>query len=82
MIFTGRKNHQFGIFTMAKDSRLAKCKVCETNVLHGGQCTKLFTMKDLVHHLKDRHREEYARYKRLKEDSDKKQKPLLEKAWG
>ena len=45
-------------------------------VPRGGQSTKLFTTTNLVHHLKTKHDEEYARYNRLKVDSDGKQKEL------
>ena len=63
-------------FTVAEDSRLGKCKVCEMEVPCGGQSIKSFTTTNLVHHIKTKHDEEYARYNRLKADSDGKQKEL------
>ena len=72
---TGRKKSPiWEFFTVAEDSRLAKCKVCETEVPRGGQSTKSFTTTNLIHHLKTKHNEEYARYNRLKANSDEKQK--------
>lgn len=71
---TGRKKSPiWEFFTVAEDSGLAKCKVCEIEIPRGGQSTKSFTTTNLVHHLKTKHSEDYAQYNRLKADSDGKQ---------
>ena len=38
---------------MAKDLRMAICKICKVEEQHGGKTTKSFTT-DLVHHLKSK----------------------------
>ena len=64
-----------GIFSVAEDSRFAKCKKCNIEVPRGGQSTKTFTPTNLVHHLKTKpgHEEEYERYNKLKTEEKKKQ---------
>ena len=37
---------------MAKDSRMAICKICKDEVPRRGKTTKSFTTKNLVHNLK------------------------------
>ena len=62
-------------FSVAEESRFAKCKKCNIEVPHGGQSTKTFTPTNLVHHLKTKpgHEEEYERYNKLKTEEKKKQ---------
>ena len=66
---TGRKKSPiWEFFTVAGDSRFAKCKKCNVKVPCGGQSTKTFTPTNLVHHLKTKpgHEEEYEKYNKLK----------------
>ena len=73
---TGRKKSPiWEFFSVAEDSRFAKCKKCNIEVPRGGQSTKTFTPTNLVHHLKMKpgHEEEYKRYNKLKTEEKKKQ---------
>ena len=62
----GKKKSTIGkVFTVAEDSRFAKCDKCNVQVPGGGQSTKTFTpMNSVVHHLKTKpgDEEEYERY--------------------
>ena len=40
------------VFVVAKDSRMATCKIYKIEVPRGGKTTKLFTTTNLVNHLK------------------------------
>jgi len=51
MMATGQKITNLAVFVVAENSRLAKCKICGSKVLRGGQNTKLFTITNLIHHL-------------------------------
>ena len=73
---TGRKKSPiWEFFTVAEDSRFAKCKKCNVKVPRGGQSTKTFTPTNLVHHLKTKpgHEEEYEKYNKLKTEEKAKE---------
>ena len=62
---TGRKKLPIWLFfTVAEDSRFAKCNKFEAKVPRGGQSAKLFSPTNLVHHLKTNreHEEEYKKH--------------------
>ena len=72
---TGRKKSPiWQFFTVAEDSRFAKCNKCEAKVPLGGQSAKSFSPTNLVHHLKTKreHEEEYKKYNELKKEDDEK----------
>ena len=55
-----------GIFVVAEDSRMVKCKICKVEVPHVGKTTKSFITTNLVHHLKAKDVEDYTKYNKLK----------------
>ena len=62
-------------FTVAEDSRFAKCKKCNIEVPCGDRSTKMFTATNLVHHLKTKpgHEEEYEKSNMLKTEEKTKE---------
>ena len=65
-----KKSLIWEFFSVAEDSRFAKCKKCNIEVPRGGQSTKTFTPTNLVQ-TKPGHEEEYERYNKLKTEEKK-----------
>ena len=51
-------------FDVVEDTKVAICKTCNQPVSRGGQTTKSFNTTNFVHHLKVKHTNMYATYKK------------------
>ena len=63
-----KKSRIWSFNSVAEDSRFAKCNVCKQEISRGGKTTKTFTTSNLVSHLKYKHKPEYDKYQKKKEE--------------
>ena len=56
-------------FTLAENTKFAKCKKCEHAVSRGGKTAKSYNTTNLVAHLKKNHSEEYQQFMKSIEDA-------------
>ena len=54
------------IFSIAEDSKFAKCKKCKELVVGSGDSAKSFNTTKLVHHIKTKHTEEFGQLMQMK----------------
>ena len=66
-----KKSPIWSFFSVAEDSKFAKCKVCKQEISRGGKTTKTFTTSNLVYHLKYKHKSEYDEYQEQKWENDR-----------
>lgn len=64
----GRSKEVSYLVVLLEDSRFAKCNVCKQEISHCGKTTKTFTTSNLVSHLKYKHKPEYNKYQKKKEE--------------
>ena len=57
-------------FSIAEDTKFAKCKNCTELVARGGDNTKSFNTTNLVHHLKTKHSEEFSQLLEMKKKKE------------
>ena len=57
-------------FSIAEDTKFAKCKNCTELVARGGDNTKSFNTTNLVHHLKTKHSEEFSKLLEMKKKKE------------
>lgn len=62
-----KKSPIWCFYSVAEDSRFAKCNTCKQEISRGGKTTKTFTTSNLVSHLKYKHKAEYDEYEKKKE---------------
>ena len=59
-----KRSPVWNYFDVGEDTKVAICKTCNQPVSRGGQTTKSFNTTNFVHHLKVKHTNMYATYKK------------------
>ena len=60
-------------FTLGEDTRkFVVCNACQQSISHGGKTTKTFNTTNVMLHLRNKHKQNFQKYKVLKADESAK----------
>lgn len=67
-----KKSIIWQFFTLAENTKFAKCKKCGRDVSRGGTTAMTYNTTNLVNHLKKKHADEYEQYSKSSTENESK----------